>query len=154
MKTLILLTAVPGAGKSTWAKRYQSEHLHTYIISSDDLRMELLGGYQNFSNEDLVWSTFRNRIHEYAKLHDDVTVILDAVNYSNKGRLYYKDESPEFDEHILVYVKKPLDVILRQNRDRDLGKIVPEDVVKNYFMKIEEPSEAVLAAYRLVVITD
>ncbi|NCA96445.1 MAG: hypothetical protein EOM74_05640, partial [Methanomicrobia archaeon] len=52
MKTLILLTAVPGAGKSTWAKRYQSEHPHTYIISSDDLRMELLGGYQNFSNED------------------------------------------------------------------------------------------------------
>lgn len=154
MKTLILLTAVPGAGKSTWAKRYQSEHPHTYIISSDDLRMELLGGYQNFSNEELVWSTFRQRIHDYGKLHDDVTVILDAVNYSNKGRLFYKDESPEFDEHLLVYVKKPLDVILRQNRDRDPGKIVPEDVVKNYFMKIEEPSEAVLAAYRLVVITD
>ena len=154
MKTLILLTAVPGAGKSTWAKRYQSEHPHTYIISSDDLRMELLGGYQNFSNEELVWGTFRKRIHEYALLHEDVTVILDAVNYSNKGRMTYIKETPEFDEHVLVYLKKPIEVILRQNLMRDSGKVVPEDVVKNYFQKIEEPDEEVLSHYRLMTISE
>ena len=81
MKTLILMTAVPGAGKSTWARQYQAEHPNTFIISSDEIRKELLGHVQNFTNESLVWDTFRSRITEYAAKYEDVTVILDAVNF-------------------------------------------------------------------------
>ena len=43
MKTLIVLSAMPGSGKSTWAKKYQEEHPHTLIISSDKIRYELTG---------------------------------------------------------------------------------------------------------------
>ena len=44
MKTLIMLSAIPAAGKSTWAKKYRDEHPEVYIISSDEIRMELTGG--------------------------------------------------------------------------------------------------------------
>ena len=46
MKTLIILSAMPGSGKSTWAKKYQEEHSHTLIISSDQIRFELTGQTQ------------------------------------------------------------------------------------------------------------
>ena len=48
MKTFILLSAVPGAGKSTWALQYKKTHPHVFIVSSDDIRKELTGVYQNW----------------------------------------------------------------------------------------------------------
>lgn len=152
MKKLILMTAVPGAGKSTWAKQYQSTHPHTYIISSDSIRLELLGAVQNFSNEKLVWDTFRNRISEYASLHDDVTVILDAVNYSNYGRKEYYDLSPQYDKHILVWVKKPLEVLQKQNKQRSQNAWVPEDVVENFFNKFEEPNDQIKSLFEIIIV--
>lgn len=152
MKTLILMTAVPGAGKSTWARAFQANNPNTFIISSDEIRQELLGHVQNFSNEELVWSTFRDRIHSYAKAYEDVNVILDAVNYSNRGRLYYYEESKEYDRHILVYVKKPLEVLLEQNKKRDSNRWVPDDVVVSFFKKFEEPDEAVREKFEVLVV--
>ena len=65
MKKLIILSAVPGSGKSTWAKKYQSEHPNTYIISSDQIRFELTGVYQDFSRQKEVWEIFEQRIKDY-----------------------------------------------------------------------------------------
>jgi tRNA uridine 5-carbamoylmethylation protein Kti12 len=152
MKTLILMTAVPGAGKSTWAREFQANNPNTFIISSDEIRQELLGHVQNFTNEELVWSTFRERIHQYASMYEDVNVILDAVNYSNKGRLFYYEESKEYDKHILVYVKKPLEVLLEQNKKRDQNRWVPDDVVVNFFNKFEEPNDEVKAKFEVLIV--
>lgn len=151
MKTLILMTAVPGAGKSKWAREYKEKNENTYIISSDELRVELLGGVQNFTNEKLVWDTFRERISLYAQKHENVTVILDAVNYSNRTRKEYFDLSPQYDKHILVYVKKPLDVLLRQNKQRDKSRWVPDQVVTDFFNKFEEPNDEIKQLYEVVI---
>ena len=94
MKTLIVLSAMPGSGKSTWAKKYQEEHPHTLIVSSDAIRYELTGQAQDFSKQKEVWELFSLRIHEYAKRYDDVTVILDALNDLNSLREKYVKENP------------------------------------------------------------
>ena len=68
MKTLLMLSAIPASGKSTWAKEYQKDHPQTYIISSDEIRLELCNGvYSDQSKQALVWETFEKRIHEYAQ---------------------------------------------------------------------------------------
>ena len=152
MKTLILMTAVPGAGKSTWAREYQATHSHTYIIASDEIRKELLGHVQNFTNEPLVWSTFRSRIAEYAERHDDVTVILDAVNYANRGREAYYEQSKMYDRHILVYVKRPLEVLLEQNRRRTNDRIVPDEVIADFYHKFEEPDESIKDKFEILIV--
>ena len=85
MKTLIMMSAVPAAGKTTWAKKYQAEHENVYIISSDDIRIEITGGdYHDQSKQKQVWETFERRIHEYANKGENVTVILDALNDVNE----------------------------------------------------------------------
>ena len=67
MKTFMLLTAIPGSGKSTWARQYAEANPGTKIVSSDALREELGTAINDFSHEKEVWDLFMRRIHEYGK---------------------------------------------------------------------------------------
>ena len=148
MKTFILLSAVAGCGKSTWAKMYADRHQNAKIVASDELRKELAGSYQNFEHEDEVWETFFGRINEYAKEDvDELTVIGDATNLKNVYRLKALNLIKGYDRRVLIVIKKPLDVILKQNKMRPAEKIVPEPVVRSMFNSFEEPSEEVLDGF-------
>ena len=144
MKTLIILSAMPGSGKSTWAKKYQEEHSHTLIVSSDQIRFELTGQMQDFSKQKEVWELFSSRIHEYAKQFDDVTVILDALNDLNELRKKYVNENPEFDKYILVLFPRTVEQINYYNKQRSDDAIVPDDQLEMLINKWEEPSEEVI----------
>ena len=145
MKTLIMLSAVPAAGKTTWAKKYQEEHENVYIINSDDVRLEITGGnYQDHSRQKEVWELFERRIHEYAKLGDNVTVILDALNDVNPVRLKYLSTTPEYDKKILVLFPTTLDKSMKYNGERPWPNKVPDDILVQLNNKFEEPSKEVL----------
>ena len=145
MKTLIMLSAVPAAGKTTWAKMYQEEHDNVYIINSDDVRMELTNGnYQDRSKQKEVWELFERRIHEYANKGDDVTVILDALNDVNTVRYKYLSTTPEFDHKILVLFPTTLDKSMKFNSARVWPNKVPDDVLVALNNKFEPPSREVL----------
>ena len=154
MRTLILLTAAPGAGKSTWAARYAENNDHVRIVSSDEVRKEITGSYQDFSKQPLVWETFRKRIHEYGQSDEEAIVICDGVNDTNAIRLSYAKDTPEFDRHILVYIVRSLEVLQYQNKKRPAEKWVPAEVVESYFKRLEEPNAEVKAAYdEYIVVT-
>ena len=146
MKTLIMLSAVPAAGKTTWAKNYQKEHDNVYIINSDDVRLELTNGnYQDRSKQKEVWELFEKRIHEYANKAEDVTVILDALNDVNPVRYKYLSTTPEYDKKILVLFPTTLENSQKYNGERVWPNRVPDDVLVMLNKKFEEPSEEVLA---------
>ena len=150
MKTLIVLSAMPGSGKSTWAKKYQSEHSHTLIVSSDAIRYELTGQTQDFSKQKEVWELFSLRIHEYAKKYDDVTVILDALTDLNILRKKYVEENPEFDRYELVFFPRTLEQIRYYNKQRKECSIVPDEQLEMLVQKWEEPSDEVIKLYDAV----
>ena len=149
MRTFMLLSAIPGSGKSTWAKKYAEEHPNTKIVSSDGLREEL-GGIHNFSHEKEVWRLFMARIHEYGK-EDDVTVIADATMISNAFRKMYAKKTPEFDRHILVFFDIPYDICAFQNKLRKPEAVVPDYAMERMHREFEKPSEEVLALYDEVI---
>jgi tRNA uridine 5-carbamoylmethylation protein Kti12 len=151
MKTLIVMSAFPGSGKSTWCKKYKEEHPNTYIISSDDIRFELTGEYQDFSKQKEVWETFERRIHEYADKGDDITVILDALTDLNTLRIKYADCSPEYDKHILVWIRKDFEEIKKYNKERSKELWVPDEVLEVLYNKFEEPSEEAKKYYDEVI---
>ena len=144
MKTLIILSAMPGSGKSTWAKKYQEEHPHTLIVSSDQIRYELTGTTQDFSKQAEVWDLFSLRIHEYAKKYDDVTVILDALNDLNVLREKYVKENPEYDKYVLVLFPRTIEQINFYNKQRNDDAIVPDDQLEMLINKWEEPSQEII----------
>ena len=150
MKTLIVLSAMPGSGKSTWAKKYQEEHPHTLIISSDAIRYELTGSMQDFSKQKEVWELFSYRIHEYANKYDDVTVILDALNDLNVLREKYVKENPEYDRYELVLFPRTLEEIRFYNKQRSDTAIVPDDQLEMLINKWEGPSEEVIKLFNTI----
>ena len=147
MKTLIILSAMPGSGKSTWAKKYQEEHPHALIVSSDGIRYEITGQAQDFSRQKEVWELFSLRIHEYAKKYDDVTVILDALNDLNILREKYVKDNPEFDRYELVLFPRTPEQIRFYNKQRQDTSIVPDQQLEALMRKWEEPSEEVVKLF-------
>ena len=140
-----MLSAVPAAGKTTWAKNYQKQHDNVYIINSDDVRLEVTGGnYQDHSKQKEVWELFEKRIHEYANKGDDITVILDALNDVNPVRYKYLSTTPEYDKKILVLFPTTLDKSLKYNGERVWPNKVPDDILVQLVNKFEEPSKEVL----------
>jgi predicted kinase len=108
MRTLIVLSAIPGSGKSTWAKKYQKEHANTFIVSSDEIRLEFFGAVNDFRDERRVWDTFLERLNHYAETMADVTVIADATNLQNKYRRMYAELTPKYREAHPCPLRHPL----------------------------------------------
>ena len=145
MKTLIMLSAYPASGKTTWAKQYQKDHPNTYILNSDDIRMELTGGnYHDRSKQKEVWELFDKRIQEYGEI-DGVTLILDALNDVNEVRLKYLKATPQYDKKILVMFPSTLERSLEFNSRRPEECRVPDHIIRSLFEKFEQPNEEVLS---------
>ena len=143
MKTLIMLSAFPASGKSTWAKKYKLEHNNVVILNSDEIRMEIThGDYADHSHQKEVWELFEKRIHENGQI-DDVTVILDALNDVNEVRLKYLTTTPEFDKKILVMFPSNLEKSQKLNGLRDPLVRVPDGILVQLVNKFEEPNEEV-----------
>ena len=145
MKTLIMLSAIPASGKSTWAKEYQEKQPNTYIVSSDDVRMEVThGDYQDHTRQKEVWELFEKRIHEYGAI-EGATVILDALNDVNPVRIKYLSTTPEFDKKILILFPSNLEKSKKYNGMREPECRVPDDILVQLVDKFEAPSPEVLA---------
>lgn len=152
MKTLMILSAIPASGKSTWAAKYQATHPDTYIVSSDQIRMEVThGDFQDHSKQKEVWELFSQRIHECAKLSEDVTVILDALNDLNSLRIKYVKENPEFDRYVLVLFGKDIERSKHFNSLRPELLQVPEGILENLISKFEPVSDEARALFDEVI---
>ena len=147
MRTFILLSAIPGAGKSTWAKQFKNEYPNTFIVASDEIRKERFGAVNNFQHEKEVWEIFLSTINHYAETMEDVTVIGDATNLENRFREYYFKNTPLFDKHILVLFDVPYEVCLIQNQMRSSDRIVPLQAMERMKSQLEFPSPEVLQMY-------
>ena len=145
MSTMILLSAIPGAGKSTWAKNYQKAHPNTYIVASDEVRHRVSGGIQCFQNEALVWETFLKELNEHAG--EDCTVIADATNLQNRYRRYYFENTPRFNRHILVVFHVPFEICMEQNHKRSADRIVSDEGMKSLYEEFEEPTQDIIDLY-------
>ena len=145
MKTMIMLSAIPASGKTTWAKEYQRTHDHCYIVNSDEVRMEVThGDFQDHTKQKEVWELFEKRIHEYALLDENATVIVDALNDVNEVRLKYLTTTPEFDKKVLVLFPNSYEQSSKYNGQRTEALRVPENILKGLVNKFEEPSKEVL----------
>ena len=154
MKTFILLSAIAGSGKSTWAEQYRLTHKNVFVVSSDAIRKELTGSIKNLEHEQEVWEKYDEYINKYRDLYEDVTVIADSTNIYNKFRIFYGKNVQGFDKKILVVIKKNKSQTLKTNQLRSESKIVPPDVIKNMFEEWEEPDEETLSYFDEYIVVD
>lgn len=149
MKKMILLSAVPGAGKSTWAENYKNSNPeeNVFIVASDEIRKELGGSYQYFKEEARVWQLFLDRANDFAKQYEDVTVILDSTNLTNKFRQMYFEKTPDFDKHVLVYFDVTFEKACERNLSRHELKVVPQYAMVSLYEELEPVDQETINLY-------
>ena len=147
MRKLIVLSAPPGSGKSTWANKYIAKNPNTVIISSDEIRYELTGQYQDFSKQKEVWELFEKRLVEYAHREDGADVILDALVDLNILRMKYAELGKDYKRKVLVVLHKPFVEMVKNNKERRADKWVPDDVMEMLYNKFEKPTREVIDMY-------
>ena len=154
MNKLIVLSGVPGSGKSYFSNTVKKiKNSHVYIVSSDALRKEITGSQSNLTHEPLMWDIFYSLAKTYS-LDKEGVVILDATNYSTEIRVEKNRQFKElFDQIILVMWNVDKQVVSNQNLQREYP-IAPE-VLDVYFSKFELPSEKDYEFFdKVIVITN
>lgn len=136
MRTLLLLSGLPGSGKSTWSRQYKRLHPSTKIVSSDEIRKEFFGTTANFSDEARVWSTFLERLKRYGG-QEGAIVIADSTNLNNHYRRYYVESTPEYDHHVLVMFDIPARDCELLNDMRVGDRRLPLDAMKKLESQFE-----------------
>ena len=140
MNHLVVLSGVPGSGKSHLSKAIkESVNKHIYVISSDAIRKEMLGDQRDLSQDDLVWKMYYSLVKVYAQ-DKDAVVVLDATHASKKYRLEtIKPYRELYDQIDLICFQLDKETVLRQNKDRD--NPIPEDALLKLIDSYELPDE-------------
>lgn len=82
--TLWIMCGLSGSGKSTVAAQIAGNNENTVIVSSDAIREELTGNYEDQEHNEEVFKIFHDRIRK--NLENKKNVIADATNLTMKSR--------------------------------------------------------------------
>lgn len=139
MSHLILTVGIPGAGKSTWMRRFAISNNYEYV-SRDNIRFSIVKEDEEyFSHENEVFDTFINQISNHLK--ENKVVIADATHLNRKARakvLNALTVKPKTIE--IIFFNTPLEIAIERNEERKGTRAyVPVNVIKRMEAAIETP---------------
>ena len=140
MAKLIILSGVPGSGKSYFSHLLRDyKHGHVYIISSDALRDLVTGSQQDLSEEQLMWSFYYDLAKLYSRDKKGI-VVLDSTNISTTYRVEAaRTLRPLFEQVDLISFAIKPDVVYRQNLDREWP--IPTEALTEYLEEFQLPTK-------------
>ena len=140
MNRLIVLSGVPGSGKSYFSQALKRAiKKHVYIVSSDELRLNILGNQQDLSEDELVWKIYYSLVEAYS-IDKNGIVILDATH---SKKVYRLDNIMPFrhlyDELDLVCFRLDKELVLEQNKGRE--NPIPKESLLRLIDQFEMPDD-------------
>ena len=137
MNNLIVLVGLPASGKSTFAKEKLANE-ETIVLSSDELRKELLGDESCQTNNELVFSTLYARAKE--NLLNGKDVVIDATNINMKDRRRTLSHFQGMDiKRVALVFATPINVCYERDSKRD--RVVGMEVIDKFLYRFEFPME-------------
>ena len=130
-----MLIGIAGSGKSTVAEELMEERDDIVYLSSDLLRIELLGDVNNQESNGDVFDEMRKRTQQALK--DGKHVIYDATNVSRKKRRGLLQQLPKDVEKVACYVSTEYKDIVEQNNNRE--RVVPQHVIDKMYKTMQIP---------------
>src|SRR5258708_3424457 len=133
MSRIVLLTGLPGSGKSTWATGKDG------VLSSDELRRLLADDPNNQTIHVRVFRMLRDLLKHRLELKRPFTCI-DATNLTPVERRPYIKLAELYDAEIeAVFFDVPVEECQRRNRLRD--RVVPDEVIQQMAERLVPPSK-------------
>ena len=129
---LILLVGIPGAGKTTYAKKCISPLEDSIYLSSDLIRAELYRDESIQGDPSEVFSLMQKRAIE--ALNNGQSVIYDATNVTRKDRACIISQCPKFAKIEAHIVWAPIETCIERDasRERTVGKAVIDKMLKRF----------------------
>lgn len=142
VKRVLLLSGVPGSGKSYWAKNKFMPYIpNTAYISRDEVRFSMLtDSDEYFAKEDAVFAEFITRINTAIANEKIHNIIVDAthLNWASRNKtlrnLHLKD-----CQVVAVVFNTPLEMCLNRNEKREGRAKVPRGVIRRMFYQRTNP---------------
>ena len=131
---LEMLVALPGAGKSTYAKNILKEDSSVIIVSSDAIRKELYGSEEDQSHNQEVFNEVFKRTR--AALANDLHVIVDSTNLSRKRRIAFLKQFNNCEKRATVFAI-PFEICCERNNSRE--RTVPQYAMDRMYRSFEPP---------------
>lgn len=133
---MILMTGLPGAGKTKFAKRYAHENRYRYL-SIDEFYKATFGTDQIHDHEYDVWMMFYRAIH--IAIEDGADVIIDTNSPTKANREEILNWFGNgFADASLFYVKTPVEECWRRNQGRT--RVIPKDEFDKMVQAYEPPT--------------
>lgn len=152
MRTLYVLSGLPGSGKTTWAEDFKKTHKEpTFIIASDDIRVELGGYPQYFKEEAKVWELFYSRMNE-PLIYNDVNVVMDSTCLEDRFRKMVLEKAKNFDRKVLVFFNISPSICKARNENRESDRRVKESAMDMMIENFHYPSEEVISMYDSILV--
>jgi predicted kinase len=138
MPSLIIVTGIPGSGKTTFIKSHKAS-LKKYVhISRDEIRFQFLHGEDNyFKYEPQVLKEFYLQINKF--LYLGFNVFADATHLTKKGRKELLDNVKGYTKLESLFFNTPLSIALERNSKREGLERVPDNVIRGMYRRLEEP---------------
>ena len=135
MKKLIMVTGIPGSGKSTWIKNKIIKNCNGVYISRDKIRFSLINeDEQYFAKEDEVFNIFIDNIKNAINDKKIDTIYVDATHLTPKARNKVLSKLILKDVEVLgVNFIISLKTCLERNNKRIGRERVPKSVIKKMY---------------------
>ena len=130
---LIILTGIPGSGKTTYAQMWpRLEGSKAIHLSSDAIRKELYGDENIQGNPADVFSLMQKRAIE--ALNNGYDVFYDSTNITRKDRASIIGVCPKFAKIECHIIWAPIETCIERDstRERTVGKAVIDKMLKRF----------------------
>lgn len=135
MNKLIFLIGLPGSGKTTYAKNNLTG---CKILSSDDIRKELLGDENCQLDNKLIFSTLYERAKIY--LQNGCDVVIDATNVKFGERQKALNEFKTFSiKRIAIVMNTKIEECIKRDKNRE--RTVGESVIYKFKKIFSKPTK-------------
>jgi predicted kinase len=139
--TLIMLCGPQGSGKSTWAKKYVTEHPDTKYLSTDDI-WQSIGSIEDRSIASVVYPILTRRCE--AALQAGQSVILDATFVKRAWRKDYVKLGRRLNAKLVAHVFNTDKKTLMERIEKRVkvgGMNIPEEVLDRYIKDFQPPTK-------------
>lgn len=132
-----ILIGLPAAGKSTMADFLKEKGV--YVVSTDKIRKELTGSYEDQSKNQEVFEIAHARFGE--AIRDKIPVVFDATSLNRRSRKALVDIARKNGANKIQYIwiNTSLKECLARNAQRE--RHVPEEVILRMWEHMEPPTK-------------